>query len=272
MVRGLERRAIFHSDVDRLDLLERLDRLIQELGFLCFAFVLMANHFHLVLRTGPVPLSRFMARLNGGYASAFNRRHDRVGYVNQGRYKSRGIEDDADLLGVIAYVCRNPLEAGIVTSVEELADWPWSSYSALVGKREPRAFERIEDALALAGPESLAARDALRERVARAPDPSAAGWTPDPRARVVRLTDEPSLEELLGRVCRGAGATPEAVAHGARDRASSRARAIAAYLAVRELGIPGRLVAAALGATPSAISQAVERGRRLAADVELADN
>ena len=271
MVRGIERRAIFHSDADRIDFLERLDRLIPELGFRCFGFALMSNHVHLVLRSGSVGLSRLMTRLNSGYARAFNLRHDRCGYVFQNRFKSRLIESDSELLGVVTYVCRNPLEGGILGSIDELAGWPWSSFSALVGERLPWSFESTSETLGLMEATPDKAREVLRGRVARDAfaQNSAGAWTPPPgiRPTLPPIPGAPDLDELILFVCRSLGVHPSELTQGSRVRAVSRARAIVAHLAVAEHGMAGRRVAAALGTSPSAITQAVVRGRELAADL-----
>jgi putative transposase len=99
----------------------------------CLAYCLMDNHLHLVLETPHGNLSRGMQRLHGGYAQAFNNRHDRVGHVFQGRYGAGLIESTEQLLAAVAYVARNPVEAGLCTRPEE---WPWSSFRAVV---EPHA-------------------------------------------------------------------------------------------------------------------------------------
>ncbi len=108
MVRGVDRSDIFIDDSDRRDLLRRLSDILPESGCTCFAWVLMSNHIHLVVRTGLVPLGRVMARIGTGYAMRFNRRYERVGHLVQNRYKSRPIGDDDDLLNLIRYVHLNP--------------------------------------------------------------------------------------------------------------------------------------------------------------------
>jgi REP element-mobilizing transposase RayT len=133
MLRGIERSPIFLDDADREDFLRRLARLITELGFLCFAWVLMPNHVHLVIRSGPVRISRLMARLGTGYARYFNERHERVGHLFQNRFRSRRAIDDADLMGLVLYVTRNPLEAGLVADPLELERFPWCALGALMG-------------------------------------------------------------------------------------------------------------------------------------------
>ncbi len=123
MLRGIERRRILEDDADRHDLVDRLARLITEERFTCFAWSLMPNHVHLVLRTGPVPLSRLMARLGTGYARRFNVRHRRVGHLFQNRFKSVLVERDSYGQRLVRYVHLNPVRAGLVRSLTELADY-----------------------------------------------------------------------------------------------------------------------------------------------------
>jgi REP element-mobilizing transposase RayT len=97
IVRGVEKRTIFLDDSDCEDFLRRLDRLVGELGFECYAWSLIPNHAHLVLRRGRKPLALLMARLETGYARRFNRRYARVGHLFQDRYRSRLVEDESAL-------------------------------------------------------------------------------------------------------------------------------------------------------------------------------
>jgi putative transposase len=166
MIRGIEGRSIFLDGRDRIDFLERLDALVPELGFHCFGWVLMPNHVHLAVQSGPIRISRLMARLNTGYARAFNLRHRRQGYLFQNRFRSRIIDSEVDLLGVIAYICRNPLKAGIVSSVTELSDWPWCGFSALTGARSARLFESASATLSMFGDAQDVARCNLAQFVA----------------------------------------------------------------------------------------------------------
>jgi REP element-mobilizing transposase RayT len=98
MVRGLDGQTIFRDDGDREDFTSRLDTLVSATGLRIFAWVLMSNHAHLLVRTGPDPLSRVMRRLLTGYAVAFNRRHRRRGHLFQNCYRSVLVEEDPYLL------------------------------------------------------------------------------------------------------------------------------------------------------------------------------
>jgi putative transposase len=131
--RGIERRPIFQDDVDRTDFLARLASLSRALRCPVYAWVLMPNHVHLVVRSGALGLSTFGRRLLGGYASWFNRRHGRAGYLFQGRFKSTLVDADSYLLELVRYVHLNPVRAGLVSRLEDLDHNAWSGHAALVG-------------------------------------------------------------------------------------------------------------------------------------------
>ncbi len=136
MARGIEKREIFSCDRDREDLLNRLERLVDETATSIFAWCLIPNHFHLLLRSGPAGLSPFMRRLQTGYAVSFNKRHRRVGHIFQNRYKSIVVEEDRYLLQLVRYLHLNPLRAGLVKDLRALEAFPWSGHSVLLGRRE----------------------------------------------------------------------------------------------------------------------------------------
>ena len=87
--RGNERKNIFKDDEDRLLFLDTLKKVNEKHNWLCHAFCLMNNHYHLVIETPDGNLSKGMRQLNGVYTQAFNKRHDRVGHIFQGRYKAQ---------------------------------------------------------------------------------------------------------------------------------------------------------------------------------------
>jgi len=133
--RGIERRPIFRDDVDRTDFLSRLAGLSRLLRSPIYAWILMPNHVHLVLRSGALGVSTFGRRLLSGYAGSFNTRHGRAGYLFQGRFKSTLVDEDAYLLELVRYVHLNPLRAGLVQTLEDLDHHAWSGHAALVGTR-----------------------------------------------------------------------------------------------------------------------------------------
>jgi len=117
-----------------LDFLSRLGELCQE-GFLAvYAWSLMENHFHLLVRTKHQPLSKSMRSILTGYVINFNRRHKRYGHLFQNRYKSIVCEDDPYLLELTRYIHLNPLRAGVVRDMGALLGYPWSGHSVLMDK------------------------------------------------------------------------------------------------------------------------------------------
>jgi len=134
IARGIEQRKIFREKEDYADFVLRLGRIITESGAHLFAWVLMSNHFHLLIQTGPVPLSTIMRRLLTGYAVHFNRRHTRFGHLFQNRYKSILCEADPYLLELTRYIHLNPIRAGLVPTLRALDSYPWSGHASLIGK------------------------------------------------------------------------------------------------------------------------------------------
>ena len=100
----------------------------------CFAWALMSNHFHLLLRTGGVPIASLMRRLLTGHAVHFNRRHNRYGHLFQNRYKSILCQEETYLLELVRYIHLNPLRAGLAEDMQALDDYPYSGHSVLVGR------------------------------------------------------------------------------------------------------------------------------------------
>ncbi len=100
-VRGIDRKSIFKDDADKDNFLGRLKNILTNSTTLCFAWALIPSHFHLLLRTGSVPISTVMKRLLTGHAIYFNRKHCRVGHLFQNRYKSILCQEDAYLLELV---------------------------------------------------------------------------------------------------------------------------------------------------------------------------
>lgn len=122
--RGNNQETIFCHDVDRKYFIKLLVRNKPVQGFELYGFVLMGNHYHLLLKTRQEPLSTVMHRINNSYSKYFNSRYDRRGHVFQGRYKSRMVTDEQYLLTVLRYIHQNPVKAGLCRRV---SDYKWSS-------------------------------------------------------------------------------------------------------------------------------------------------
>ncbi len=135
IARGINRQAIFLDDTDRYRFIERLGTLLEECRTACYAWALVPNHFHLLLRSGTTPISVLMRRLLTGYAVNFNRRHDRSGHLFQNRYRSILCQEDNYLLELVRYIHLNPLRAGMVDSYTELADFAFCGHAVVLGNR-----------------------------------------------------------------------------------------------------------------------------------------
>jgi putative transposase len=135
--RGNERRLIFRDDADRREFLDVLARIVTLFRWRLHAWVLMGNHYHLLLETPEPTLSRGMRQLNGIFTQRFNRRHGRVGHLFQGRFHSVLVEKDSHLVELARYVVLNPVRAGLSKTA---SGWPWSSFRATAGLERPPAW------------------------------------------------------------------------------------------------------------------------------------
>lgn len=138
IIRGIERRSIFKDNTDRGSFLDRLGAVLSDTTTCCYAWCLMSNHVHLVLRTGTAPIATVMRRLLTGYAVTFNRRHRRHGQLFQNRYKSILCQEDAYLLELVRYIHLNPLRAKIVKDLKQLESYPYAGHSVILGKSKRR--------------------------------------------------------------------------------------------------------------------------------------
>lgn len=138
--RGNERASIFRDERDRRWLLTGLTQVVARYGWICHAYCLMGNHFHLMVETPHANLSLGMRQLNGVYAARFNRRHGRDGHLFEGRFKAWLVEKDAYALGVARYVVLNPVRAKLCAHPRE---WRWSSYRATAGLEPAAPFLNI---------------------------------------------------------------------------------------------------------------------------------
>jgi REP element-mobilizing transposase RayT len=147
MARGIERRKIFWDDKDRSSFLERFAVVLEETQTQCYAWALIPNHFHILLRTGTTPLSTVMRRLMTGYAVTFNIRHRRSGHLFQNRYKSVVCEEETYLLELTRYIHLNPLRARLVEDLKSLDKYPWTGHSVLIGKQKNPLVPEIPPAI-----------------------------------------------------------------------------------------------------------------------------
>jgi len=133
--RGNRQESIFEDDADRYGFLDILGKTVERYNWICHAYCLMNNHYHLLVETPDANLSLGMRQLNGVYTQYTNRRHGKVGHVFQGRFHSVLIEKETYLLELCRYIVLNPIRAKMCMHP---VDWVWSSYIATAsGKRIP---------------------------------------------------------------------------------------------------------------------------------------
>lgn len=295
IVRGIERRKIFLDDSDRSLFVERLSALLEETDTDCFAWALIPNHFHLLLRPNRIELKQFMRRLLTGYAINFNLRHNRSGHVFQNRYKSIVCEEDPYLLELIRYIHLNPLRAKLVTDLTSLNEYPWCGHSVLMGNYERPGqavqkvlvhfgknlkksrfsyYDFIKDGVNQGRRDEFVGGGLKRSRKGR-PEPQPEMEISDERIlgggdfieglrqeQVLRekLMAGMTLPELIGRVAAYFSLETKRIKQRSKDKTVQVARDVFCYIAVRVLHHSGTKVGNMINIHRSAVSHAVRRG------------
>jgi REP element-mobilizing transposase RayT len=132
IVRGIEKRAIVSGDKDREDFITRMGSIALETDTSIYAWALMNNHAHILLRSSTAGLPTFMRRLLSGYAISYNRKHKRHGHLFQNRYKSIVCEEDSYFKELVRYIHLNPLRAGLVDTLATLDRYKWCGHSVIM--------------------------------------------------------------------------------------------------------------------------------------------
>ncbi len=252
--RGNAYQAIFLDGTDREKFLEILGQTVERFNWLCHGYCLMTNHYHLLIETVDPTLSRGMRQLNGVYTQAFNRRHDRVGHVFQGRYKAILVEKETYLLELARYIVLNPVRAKMVDAPE---DWEWSSYRATAGLEETLPFLTTDWILGQFADDKEGAQRLYQRFVAegrgRSPwgdlkgqiylgSEGFIGGIPKPQVKLnevpreQRLLDRPTLEEIFA----GAGTRDEGIFAAYHDHGYTM-REIAEHLGIHYATVSRRL-------------------------------
>ena len=161
--RGDRREPIFEDEEDRQIFLKILDEVVNRFNWICHAYCLMTNHYHLVVETPDGNLSKGMRHLNGMYTQASNRHFGRTGHLFQGRFKSILVDKDSYLLELTRYVVLNPVRARMVKLP---GDYEWSSYRAMVGEAPVPVWLATDGLLALFGKRRAEARRRYSQFVA----------------------------------------------------------------------------------------------------------
>lgn len=131
IMRGINRQSIFEDEEDCVKFIQTIQRYKEKSGYEVYAYCLMGNHVHLLLKIGKEPLEQVMRRICGSYVYWYNCKYQRVGNLFQDRFKSEPVEDDTYFLIVQRYIHQNPIIAGLVKSIEQ---YKWSSFNEYVNK------------------------------------------------------------------------------------------------------------------------------------------
>ena len=266
--------AIFRDDHDRLLFIDLLGKEVTQQGWLLYAFCLMDNHYHLLLETPQPNLVRGMRRLNGVYTQAFSRRHDLVGPVLQGRYKSILVDKELYLRELCRYVVLNPMRVKR-KSAKSVTLYRWSSYLPTAGRAGAPEWLAVRSVRALFRKSKAAACRAYERFVAEgleAPSP----WeglsgqiflgserfvkrmqkriVTKPKSGPTRAQRQPfraNANQVLNEISREYGLTRKSVL----DRSNREAFKMAVYRLRREANLPIKDVAALTGVSEPRVSQ-----------------
>lgn len=284
--RGNRKEMIFRDDEDRARFLALLAREVAQQRWRLYAYCLMGNHYHLLMETPEANLGRGMRRLNGVYTQAFNRRHELVGHVLQGRYKAILVDKDAYLRELCRYVVLNPARAGLCASA---AQWPWSSYAATVGQaacpdwlagsevlglfdgnwdEARRRYQQfVAEGVGLSRPwENLAGQIFLgNDDFLKRMQDKAASQAPANVSSQQRLPARPAPEAILAAVAHAYELPEEAVL----QRSGGAAFKAAVYLLRRRGNMTLREVAALVGISAARVSQIQAEIENTAPDARL---
>lgn len=280
--RGNERKAIFRSDADREEFRTILAQMVDRYRILLHAYVLMGNHYHLLVETREANLSVALRHLNGVYTGYFNRGHRRIGPLFHGRYKAIVVEKERYLLELSRYIHLNPIRAGRGV---RLGRYPWSSYLDYVGRRQAPGWLTREAVLGYLGRNLSRAQAAYRafveeggRRGVERPWEKVIGQMALGRPEFVRFLggkvaqgrhrEVPSRRPLEARptyaeIRRGVQAARPALLRLKTGRRSDPGRAVLFYLGREKGGLSLKTLAGSLGVEESAVSHAAGRVARL---------
>ncbi len=266
--RGNDGRKVFLNESDYAAFLDGVAVTRQRYPFYLYAYILMSNHFHLLLEVQQASTARVLQSLLTAYARRFNRTHRHRGHLFQGRYQAIVCDHDRYLLELVRYIHLNPVRAKMV---KRPGEWQWSGHGEYLGKDKRGLIEPgpVMEELRTAARYEAFIREGVKE-------PYRAEWHPGEHApflgseRFVRkLVQEKtappasrrvSLENLLQKVASGAGLEPQSLKRKGRTAKMVEARDQFICRAVFEEGYLASELARFLGCHPSNVSRALQKG------------
>jgi putative transposase len=163
VARGNGRMKIFLDDSDYTRFLDLLTDFVEEFEVECWNYCVLPNHYHIAVRPTLPNLSEAIQSLNSRYAQWWNKRHETVGHVFQGRFKDQIVDSESYLLALCRYIALNPVRAGLVG---EPVDWRWSSFAATVGLKPLHPALSVSEVLQQFGDSALETIETLQTRYA----------------------------------------------------------------------------------------------------------
>jgi putative transposase len=300
MARCLRSEILFNDDDDRAAFVEILGKCLSGSGYRCYAWVLMPNHYHLVVRSSDRELWQLMKPLNTGYAHYHGKKHKRVGPLFWDRYKSIVTQEQNYIAELVRYVHLNPVRVGLCKSMKSLETYRWSGHGAIMG-RIKCAFQDTAAVLRRFGASTRLARkayhafleeglkqNAAEDDVVRLVRKSNAGveagrkpecWVlgdrdfvnkavsraVEERLRISRFEREGrDLDSIAKKVGKKFEVAIDRIRSRCRGGKESDARKAFVYIAVREYRAPSRVVADYCGVNIAAVSALAKAGREIA--------
>ena len=258
MARGNDSQDIVTHPAEWSELKGVITRVKRTSDFRLYAYCLMSNHFHLLLKVGDDPLSRVMHRIQTTWSKRFNARRGRKGHVFEDRFKSLPCDDDVYLKSLLRYIHLNPVRAGLANRSE---DWPWSSYREYM---DPGSAALCDPAwpLSLFGSDRRGSIDSFRDFVllglGEEPETPLLIDSKAPRLSVQEVAlprpPRPDLRQIVTEAAQSRGMDPEAIIQSRRDKEVCAARRIAVSRAVAS-GYRNIEVARILGISTTAVSK-----------------
>lgn len=290
MSRGIEGTSIFLGDEDRRMFLDILESLLVKSGYLLYAWCLMDNHYHLLIRVNSHPLGRFMRLLNGLYAQYFRKKTEKLGYLFQDRYRSMVTQDQRYIEEMVRYIHLNPVRAGICRTLDELGKYPWSGHQVILGKKKwgvqnihdvlnrfssnennarEKYLEFLQSGLGIDDETTLAVRKSNRQAENifqtgcwvignREFVTKALAAAKENRARIARCARENvAIEDIAGKISSKYNLASGEILRRSRDSTRSRARKEFAFVCTQEYHFSVAAVAAFLGISSPSVSALV---------------
>lgn len=302
MSRGIEGRIIFRNDDDRRFFKVLLEKNIIKSGYLLYAWCLMDNHYHLLLRINEYPLGRFMGLLNGPYAQFFRKKMNMRGYLFQDRYKSIVTQDQSYIEELVRYIHLNPIRSGICSNLDALLEYLWCGHLIILGK-EKWEVQNVNDVLRRFDKDQGLARKKylqfIQEGIKNEPDiysairksndeceniHSIASWVIGNKEFVVKAIENQrrnremilayasqgtEIKKIATDICRLFDVDIKTIKRKGRNSSLSDARKAICFIANRKYRVPTSIIARYFEITSSAVSNMMKDGEILAQTMKL---